>query len=558
MKKLVSAILLTVTFLSSVLFSNPSSGALDITKYAWPPNYTAENYKQQSLLGYFFVLVDDFTQNNTGESYSFIRTTFGTQRLCKDFNDPYCIQDIEKGADWWTNQLLPPCENSTDLINCVEAVNLIDQNGKIENLKFEKLIPGNQWSVDPTKRVEAGSSSSRWTKINSANPNEGFKVTVGGNLGIYASPRSNVKSTQLVSMQASIEPYVITKGPYSFNKVFEFQDGVRGLGGEIPNYCLWVDDGECGVQSEFPENTRVEIVLHLATDISGWLLGRLKKPEFNSQLLGTSKVTGQPLSRVTISALPVEVPLFSTKVEQAAATPEIVKDLQENQFCSSNPLQCKGYYGVNNASSYFEYTYKRFQLFEKYFDNRASQVFPRWSVRSMLGSEGKYQECLMAYPGRINGIVTTNSAIYQGTPPTFDGETFNYKVASLHLLPNNEIFKGSYDLVLRSGFARCLYGFSNAPINANIEITNSDRSTNVATSTFTEKNGWVNLSINGFTFSQPTIKAKFSQESNLSVPTPTTAPKNSALKSTITCINGKTTKKVTAVVPKCPTGYKKK
>jgi hypothetical protein len=29
-------------------------------------------------------------------------------------------------------------------------------------------------------------------------------------------------------------------------------------------------------------------------------------------------------------------------------------------------------------------------------------------------------------------------------------------------------------------------------------------------------------------------------------------------KITITCVKGKTTKKVTAVKPKCPTGYKKK
>jgi hypothetical protein len=31
-----------------------------------------------------------------------------------------------------------------------------------------------------------------------------------------------------------------------------------------------------------------------------------------------------------------------------------------------------------------------------------------------------------------------------------------------------------------------------------------------------------------------------------------------AKKTTITCVKGKTTKKVTAVNPKCPTGYKKK
>ena len=37
-----------------------------------------------------------------------------------------------------------------------------------------------------------------------------------------------------------------------------------------------------------------------------------------------------------------------------------------------------------------------------------------------------------------------------------------------------------------------------------------------------------------------------------------TAPKTVAKKTTITCVKGKTTKKVTAVNPKCPSGYKKK
>ena len=45
-------------------------------------------------------------------------------------------------------------------------------------------------------------------------------------------------------------------------------------------------------------------------------------------------------------------------------------------------------------------------------------------------------------------------------------------------------------------------------------------------------------------------------------PTPTPTPTASAnpviKKVTITCIKGKTSKKVTAVKPKCPTGYKKK
>jgi hypothetical protein len=69
----------------------------------------------------------------------------------------------------------------------------------------------------------------------------------------------------------------------------------------------------------------------------------------------------------------------------------------------------------------------------------------------------------------------------------------------------------------------------------------------------------------GFTFSTPKIKVKLSQE--VAAPTPTASPSATpstvakpvaAKKSSINCVKGKTTKKVTAVNPKCPTGYKKK
>jgi hypothetical protein len=56
---------------------------------------------------------------------------------------------------------------------------------------------------------------------------------------------------------------------------------------------------------------------------------------------------------------------------------------------------------------------------------------------------------------------------------------------------------------------------------------------------------------------------KFSQE--VSVPAPAASPTPSAVakpaaakKTSITCVKGKTSKKVTAVNPTCPKGYKKK
>jgi hypothetical protein len=63
-----------------------------------------------------------------------------------------------------------------------------------------------------------------------------------------------------------------------------------------------------------------------------------------------------------------------------------------------------------------------------------------------------------------------------------------------------------------------------------------------------QKDEWIHLGAYGFGFSSPTLKVKFTQAAAPVV----------AKKTTITCVKGKTTKKVTAVKPTCPTGFKKK
>jgi hypothetical protein len=74
------------------------------------------------------------------------------------------------------------------------------------------------------------------------------------------------------------------------------------------------------------------------------------------------------------------------------------------------------------------------------------------------------------------------------------------------------------------------------------------------------------MTAGGFTFSTPSIKVKFSQAAEPVVtPTPTPPATPSAAvkpivtkKTVIVCMKGKVIKKVTAIKPKCPAGYKKK
>jgi hypothetical protein len=148
--------------------------------------------------------------------------------------------------------------------------------------------------------------------------------------------------------------------------------------------------------------------------------------------------------------------------------------------------------------------------------------------------------------------------------PKFDKaeQSLNYTVGASHLDSKGDLFKGYYQLNLRSDIARCLYGFGSAPIQAKIEVSSSDGTPSVATTVISERDGWLKMTAGGFTFSTPSIKVKLSQDAPAPAPsasaTPTPAAKAAAKKITITCVKGKTSKKVTAIKPTCPTGYKKK
>jgi hypothetical protein len=163
----------------------------------------------------------------------------------------------------------------------------------------------------------------------------------------------------------------------------------------------------------------------------------------------------------------------------------------------------------------------------------------------------------------ISGIVTTNALAYSAGPPSYNKNegSLDYKVVAPHYTSKGELAVGTYDLLLKSEVARCIYGFSKAPIQGSISIVNESGQNNVATTIINEKNGWLYMSANGFSYSAPTVKIKLSQEAEVVAaltPTPSASAKPVAKAVTITCIKGKTSKKVTAVKPKCPAGYKKK
>jgi len=190
--------------------------------------------------------------------------------------------------------------------------------------------------------------------------------------------------------------------------------------------------------------------------------------------------------------------------------------------------------------------------------DKAQAMPTAWTIATMNNSQvpGQIQQCINQTDS-LAGIVTTNSAEYFDGPPIFDKESgsLDYKVAATHFEPDGTtVFKGSYDLVMSSKVARCIYGFTSAPISATVSVTSESGANSVATTVVNERNGWLSLGAYNFTYSTPTIRVVLSGTSASAIATPSATKKPAEPKS-ITCVKGKVIKKF--ITSKCPVGYKK-
>ena len=132
-------------------------------------------------------------------------------------------------------------------------------------------------------------------------------------------------------------------------------------------------------------------------------------------------------------------------------------------------------------------------------------------------------------------------------------DSLNFGVLAPHLKVNGEQNTGFFTLWAPEDFIKCRWP-ENTLIGAakiTVEVLNPDGTQQIAVTSVKQANKTLYFSASGFHYSSPTIRV-----SAVKAP-PETKPVE-ALKKTITCIKGKASKKVTAVSPKCPSGWKKK
>jgi phosphotransferase system HPr-like phosphotransfer protein len=67
---------------------------------------------------------------------------------------------------------------------------------------------------------------------------------------------------------------------------------------------------------------------------------------------------------------------------------------------------------------------------------------------------------------------------------------------------------------MRADDARCLYGYSEAPIQTKVSVTDSGGTQKIATTSVSERGGWLTIRARNFTFSSPKIVVSIKQGKN--------------------------------------------
>jgi hypothetical protein len=584
MKKLISIIIAVAFVLGNSSAVVAAGDAVGDPGKSWSiPNDAERGMHIQEFLDSHPIEAISFLIDRKLEQNHFVDPT------CRSTEDPRCTSET---LDY--SAVLPTCGPISNVF-CIEDFGVVSESGEKSSAKFQRYFANqalNKFEANEKLKLPFGSSGSLFELPNA--PHDGgnlYYISVltegqvnknsGANLGKLSIQIHPVKLETVIWGTSAEDDagYSVEKNGGNGHTIGQWRRAGNGFSGN--NYCVAasVKENLCAQRYSFPANKKLYLKLKLQNKPLGWLHGRINKPEVE-----VSEANG--LYNLSVSAFPVAVPVVY-KMYRYPEMPQALKDaydIKTGQYkpqvansvqqptdapqgcgrsaCTEDPMT-RNVIILPSPSSKFGMD--QLKLWLPFVEDKASALLGTWSLRTLEGNETSgAQSCFTNGDKGVTGIVTTNATQYSAGPPTLNKSegTLEYQVAAPHFSTKGDEFLGTYDLIMRSDVARCVYGFSAAPVRASLSVVNDKGDQKVATEILGEKNGWLYLSAGGFTYSSPTIKVKLEQDAPAPVATPTPTPSASAkpvIKAvTITCIKGKTSKKVTAVTPKCPAGYKKK
>ena len=472
--------------------------------------------------------------------------------------------------------VLPVCADASD-INCISEIFATDGTGKKLIIGSSTIFPASNpqaFAGNKALNVPRGSGAAL-VSIAEAQHAGGDKYLIKttlssrrtGDQTTFDTPRLSASITAVKIIEGDFYDLATETNTAKYDQVGRIAVGTTqtkpGLDGKPSKLCVAASTTQCAIAYSMPKEISFGFSLRLNTSLSGWLHGRMKNAVIDYK-------TTNGITNLTVSANPIAVPVVDVWSKSDDLSDAHVAAYQ-NQFWGGEALHYpltsetgglpitdaeKTRTGMRNVSfkhingSFSKSSMDNFLLWLPVAKDKAAAMPTQWRLGTMTDNgSGAVKDCLDKEKS-LAGVVTTNSTMYIDGPPVFQDGMLDYKVASTHLeADGTTVFKGSYELIMSSTVARCIYKFTSAPISATVSITSENGAASAATTIVNEKNGWLTLAAYGFTFSSPTVRVKLAQQPVAPV---------IAKKKSITCVKGKIIKKVTATNPLCPKGYKKK
>ena len=530
--------------------------------------------------------------------------------ICKSLQDPSCA----KSQVFQYAATFDRCSASLTM-DCVSGIEATSSSGKKLDVNYVKSftsVGATPFEGSPTKGLPSGGSA-QIVDIPDA-PHAGgnlYLVSVHSN-GSYAVGKEKAAASGFFVRISAIKLTPGYPAETDVKGLVDVNDTPRAglkLGKSIlpndalPNSCLVYSSAEnaCAAPYPMPLDMNFKVSLKTSIYIQGWFHGRVSKAS------STFSLDKDNYASISLSGNAVIVPTFAVWYKKS----ELPASIAAYYAQSKAPLTGRSYggdFGENAASTsafsvlrqphdFVQTEIDELNVWMEASNGKASSSPTRWIFESIDlsggqadpgravdnknqpaggqqppagGQQGGGQRvdptvsCYKSNGGKFLGVVSTNATQYIAGPPSYDltTETLDYKVAAPHYLTNGTIFQGTYNLEINETLARCIYGFSDAPISATVSVIGVDGENKVATTLVSTSGGFLRLSASGFTFSSPTIKVKLTQggASTGSAAKPAAPAKSApiAVVKSITCVKGKLTKKVNGTAPKCPTGYSQK
>lgn len=454
--------------------------------------------------GYHNLLIQEQTHGKA--SFGSFRTGSWMQKQTED-NYVACFDPGPK-ADCYTGKsgmyvgsaMLPVCGEVVE--SCIEKVWIYPQGSAPIEATLVKSLEGQTTKGYPAKGVPTGGTASVWSSNTLHSAGTGEYAVLANMFFALQGSKLTVENLQL-----SVFPVVEKSDPGQTAPEYTVCNGGLHRGDSVGDClgggsgfsfgCAYTQTDICGSTQQFSENTRVGVQLRLHKEITGWFHGRVKSPDLQVTRINSI------YNRVKVDAAPVSVARFNT-----TSRPDLG---------DKNPLDVIeniGYAGqFTDVSSTMPDAFRILQNYRKRAQDTASGVSTIWSISSVSAQlASRSGSSCLADTSRVLGLVTTNATAYTGSAPEFRGGFLNYEVSGMHYLPGGEeLSTGSYDLVMRSDVARCIYGFGKAPLSASVSVVNNKGKKTFATTVVNEKNGWLKLAAYGFSFSKKTVKVKITQ-----------------------------------------------